>query len=157
MGTHIPIYVPEAHYREMLNRLVSLMTEAQVEPPISAEAHMESQMPPVSQAAASAQSGRLWSEDEWQKVWPAWRDDTRELLVVIAEHPEEWVSITALEDSLGSFRAVQSALSSLTKRMKKHGLTLWPFEFVKDDGTGRFAYKMDEATATIVLGLAHAA
>lgn len=76
----------------------------------------------------------------------------------VDELPElgEWVPIAELEDSAGSFREVQSALSSLTKRMKNHGVTKWPFKARKDDRTDRFVYLMEEATATTVLALARA-
>jgi hypothetical protein len=159
MSDYIPIYVPKAHHLEVLTQLVSLMTEAQVESPTpepqvaAATAQVESPTPEP-QVAAPAQNERVWPDDLWRNVWPIVSDGTRKLLVVLAEHAGQRVAITELEGELGSFRAVQSALSSLTKQMKKYGATAWPFTAVKDAGTGRTVYVMTEAMAIIVIELA---
>jgi hypothetical protein len=137
---YVTISVPEAHHREMLSHLVALMSKT----PARAE----------TSAGATAQDPHEWPEDVWQRVWPAVNDDTRKVFVILAEHPDEWVRIDALEQSLGTFSAVQGTLSSLTKRLKKQGLALWPFRFEDDyENTGRAAYKMTAKTATIVLEL----
>jgi hypothetical protein len=139
MTQYVPIHVPEAHYREMVRHLGSLMTD---------EARME---PTIRETPDG--DDHLWSDEVWENVWPTLTDESRTILALFAEHQGEWVPIEALEESLGSFRRVQSTLSSLTKRMKKHGQTKWPFEVV--DGTlgTRAKYKMAEANATIVLRL----
>jgi hypothetical protein len=142
MTGYVPIYVPETHYPEALRQVSSFLTEAEA----------ESAIPVEPQAAASLVDEREWSEDLWWNVWPAVTENTRKLLVELAEHPDERVPMTALEESLGSFSAVQGALSSLTKRMKKYGPTKWPFE-IEEEGN-RIAYRMNQAMATIVLSLA---
>lgn len=148
MPGYIALQVPEPQYREMLTHLVSLLSAQPVESPM-----------PVANTPAPApgQDEHSWPEDVWRSVWPILRDDTQRLLVVLAERPIEWVPITAFEDALGPNQAVRSALSSLTKRMKKFGLNSWPFRVVNaDDQTGRAKYQMDKATAKIVLELSRA-
>jgi hypothetical protein len=147
MSTYVSISVPEAHYREMLDHLVSLMSERETESESPAA---------VTEESVSAPPERRWSDEAWERVWRDLRDDTRQALVVIAEQPDEWVPVSALNSALGSSREVQNALSSLTKRAKKHGLTKWGFDAVQAAETGRFRYRMDERTATIVLELAGA-
>jgi hypothetical protein len=149
MGTYVSLSVPEPYHREMLAHLLSLMNQTDVEaaPPAPAPAA-------AADESVSAPSDRRWSDETWSLVWRDLRDDTRQVLVVVAEQSDEWVPVDALNDALGSSRDVQSALSSLTKRAKKHGLTKWGFEAVPDAGTGRFRYRMDKSTAAIVLGLA---
>jgi hypothetical protein len=147
MSTYVSISVPEDHYREMLDHLRSLMAPRQLESPSPAAVNEES---------ASSPPGRRWSDETWERVWRDLRDDTRQVLVVIAGQPDEWVPVSELVSALGSSRELQSALSSLTKRAKKHGLTKWGFDAVQDAETGRCHYRMDERTATIVLELARA-
>jgi hypothetical protein len=140
MNEFVPIYVPVVHQREMLSHLVSLMSRA--------PAHADTQ------AGETTQDQHEWPEDVWRRVWPVVTDDTRKIFVILARHADEWVPIDALEQSLGTFNAVQGTLSSLTKRLKKQGLANWPF-VVEDDheNTGRAAYTMTAETATIVLKL----
>ena len=147
MSAYVSISVPEPYYRDMLHHLVSVMKQAGVESPAPA--------PPVTEERVAAPSGRpRWSRDEWTLLWRDLRDDTRQLLVVIAEQPDEWVPIGALNDALDSSRQVQNALSSLTKRAKKHGLHKWGFEAVIDPETNWYRYRMDAPTAAIVIELA---
>jgi hypothetical protein len=142
------ISVPEAHYRATLEYLLSLMNERPVETPAPSA---------LTEASAIPQPGRRWSEDEWRRVWRDLRGDTKQLLVVIAKQPNEWVPISVLNNTLDSSREVQNALSSLTKRAKKHGLPKWGFEAVPDvESDGKFRYRMDQATADLVLELARA-
>jgi hypothetical protein len=119
------------------------------------QSHVESPTPEAVESV-SVQARRRWTGEEWSRLWRDLRDDTQQLLVVIAEQPGEWVPITALVRVLDSSRQVQSALSSFTKRAKKHGLPKWPFEAVTDLEAGHFRYRMDEKTAAIVLELARA-
>jgi hypothetical protein len=143
MTDYVSMHVPEIHYGEMLKHLASLMNGAPVA------------TPGLETKATPAQEDRSWSDDVWRKFWPVMADSTRQLLVVIAEHPGEWVPITALVSSLGTFGAVQGALSSLTKRMNKHdGPDYWPLKVEIDTETGRARYQMDQSTSSIVLELA---
>ena len=144
MSTHVPIYVKEADYPEAVRRLLPLLIGPGA----------ESSMPSETQAAApdEDEDERVWSEDEWRKVWRGVTDNTRKALVLIAENHDELVPMAALEDSLGSFGAVQGALSSLTKQAKKYGRNKWAFEIEEEDG--RTAYRMNQRMAVIVLKLA---
>jgi hypothetical protein len=153
MTGYVPIYVPEAHFREMLDRLVSLMSELQAAPHMPADAQVESRVSAETESGAPAEHSHAWGDDVWQWVWPNVTDNARKLLVELAEHEGQWVPITSLEDSLGSFNAVQSGLSSLTKRAKKRGEYRWPFRVKEDRETGRATYQMNEAMAKIVLRL----
>jgi hypothetical protein len=144
MAEYVPIYVPEVHYRDMVGHLVSLISQTRVESP-------------TPDTEKAEQSDPAWNDEVWENVWPAVKEGARKLMVVLAEHPDEWVPITVLNDSLGSSTAVQGSLSSLTKQMKKRGLADWPFEVTTDDQTGRATYRMDVAIATIVLRLARTA
>jgi hypothetical protein len=146
MNGYVSIPVPEVYYRKILDHLLTLMTERQVDSPTPAT---------VTEESAPAQPRRSWSDEQWRRVWRDLRPDTRELLVVIAEQPSEWVPINALVSALGTSREVQSALSSFTKRAKRQGMTWWPFEAVADvESGGRFRYRMDETTANTVRELA---
>jgi hypothetical protein len=139
MTPYVPLHVPEPYYRDVLAHLVSLMSEPREAP--------RSRAPALIEADAS-------SDDAWQSAWPDLRDDSRQLMVVLAEHPGEWVPIAAFLDALGSPGAVQGALSSLRKRLKRVG-SGFPFKIEDvDPETGRSRYRMDTATATIVRQLA---
>src|SRR5437764_1437078 len=106
--------VPEAHYPAMLEHLLSLLRPT------------EAGAPAETQADAPAQPGQPTNAEAWEKAWPDFMDDTRKLMLLLAASPDEQVQIAALEESVGSFRRVQSALSSLTKQMKKHiGAPRW--------------------------------
>ncbi len=143
MSTYVSLEVPEAHYPEMLEYLVSRITGAPTE-------SLMQEAPEVTLAHDS----RVWSQETWENVWPDLADGTREILVLLAEHKGDWVSVAAVENAAGSFGAMQGALISFTKRMKRHGPTKWPFEIAPDDETGRLKYRMTAAMATIVLRLA---
>jgi hypothetical protein len=145
MTEYVPIYVPEAHYRDMVGHLASLISQTRV---------VESK--PETGSAPVEQSDAVWTDEVWEKVWSTLTDGSRTIMVLLAEHPGEWVPISALEDSLGSFRAVQSALSSLTKRLRKRGLDEWPIDVEIDGQSGRAHYRMDPTTAAVVLRLARA-
>jgi hypothetical protein len=158
----IPIYAPPEHYRKMMAHLLSLMTETQTESPAETQAEptvpaeTEAESPtPKPQAAAPAHNARVWPVELWRCVWPLVLEDTRKLCVALAANPGQRVGMPELEEELGSYRAVQSALSSLTSQSKKCGATLWPFDIIKKDPeTGRAAYVMNEAMANIVNELA---
>jgi hypothetical protein len=140
--------VPEAHYHATLEYLVSVMTESKVE---------TATRPVATEEGASSLPGYRWSEDEWRRLWRDLRADTKQLLVVIAEYPKDWVPISVLNDTLDSSRDVRNALSSLTKRAKKQGLRRWGFEAVPDgESGGAYRYRMDDETADIVVELAPA-
>ena len=153
MSDYVMIHSPKAHHREMLAYLLSLMTEAQAELPGPAGAEVKPPVPEP-QATAPTENARVWPDELWRNVWPILSDDTRKCLVFFAKHAGQRVGMAELERELGSFRAVQSALSSLTKQMKKFDATAWPFTTVRDSGTGRTAYVMTQAMAIIVLELA---
>ena len=140
MTVYIEIKVPEEHHGAVLRHLGSLMTEARPETP----------MPEEAQDVASAPIDGVWSEDVWEKAWPGVTANTRKLMVELATRQGEWVTIEDLENLLGDFATVQATLSSLTKRLKRFGQTEWPFEVGRDD-EGHMTYRMDEATASIVL------
>jgi hypothetical protein len=146
MNGYVPIYVPEAHYREVISYVASLVAGNRVEAPAS-----------LSKLAAPAEDARGWNEDLWRDVWPALNAQTQQLLLLLAEHPGEWVPITVLEDALGTFRVVQSTLSSLTKRMKRFGQATWPFDVTVASDSGRATYRMTEEAAKSLLAVAQGA
>jgi hypothetical protein len=113
-------------------------------------------MPPAAENAAPSTASAVSSDATWQDAWPRLRWDSKRLMILLAEHPDEWVPMSAFLDALDSFGAVQGALSSLTKRLKKFANSRdWPFEVEDvDPQTGRARYRMDDATATVVLELA---
>jgi hypothetical protein len=75
-------------------------------------------------------------------------------LVALAEKPNEWLNADDLAGAAfgpeAGWRAVATALSPLTKRMKRYGRTVWPFDLREDSRTGRYSYRMSDRTAGII-------
>jgi hypothetical protein len=145
MNGYVPLYVPEAQYREMLDHLVALITK------------LDAASPPAATEAPPAQTNDGWSDDVWRNVWLDVTDNTRKVLLTLATRPDERLSLRKIAQFTEiETTEVQAALSSFTKRMRQSGPTEWPFTYRKDSQTGRYRYWMSEETAKIVLALADA-
>jgi len=135
----VPIYFPKEHYAEGLNFLASLLAPPPPTPPLVAD------LAPEAQTRGDVDRGT--APEEW---WPVLREVTEgagRLMVALAQNPETQLSVADLAKTLGTEKQVRSALVSLTKRMKKFGLTKWPFEVTVDPRTGLARYEMTTATA----------
>jgi hypothetical protein len=139
MNGYVPVYVPERHLPTILAQLTALISKHEA----------------VSAAPESATMElSRWSEKMIRDVFLDVTDNMRKVFVALAERPGERLTVGDLERQVGSEGAVHPALSSLTKRAKKHGIHgpgSWPFDAHKDPRTGRYSYEMDVDTAAVVL------
>jgi hypothetical protein len=142
MNQYVDVPVPEAHLGEILSHLASLLSKSQPAWPEHSE---------TATTAVAVQQESRWDDTAWRNILRDVTPNARAVVQALAARPGERLSVDDLAHSIGTpTRAVQDALSSLTKRMKKYGKTKWPFALHQDRRTGRYSYEMDDATAATV-------
>jgi hypothetical protein len=124
----VPVYVPVEHHPAVLGYLTSLV--------------------------AATSETQEWSDDLLKRLYVDSAESTISVLVALAEKRGTWVTTKELAEELfpnSDWRSVAGALGPITKRQKAYGLSRWPFDLRQDPETGRWAYRMNERTAEIIL------
>lgn len=104
---------------------------------------------------------RGWSAELVVEVYRACSDRMRELLDLMAQHPDERLSSEDLMNALGSDQDVVNGVLGAFGRLTNQrfaprlplGKNTWPFTVAKDIKEGRWYYVMPETVAEVIRGI----